>query len=238
MILKKAVRFGDEKLRCELYGYIEYIKKHELYNSLLKVLYSTYIKKNEQYNSLLNALSLTHNPGQLLVIKEKLSDLNFDDSSKMAEQCEEKYDLEMEILDSDKKRCAELKPVFHSIAKKEEEIIDKTNEAENTHFDNNARVPAQDSLDAAQAQMNKLMKELGTLGVFKKKEKEAISAQIVEIGKEISRLNQNVENEKKQLKDAFQDKKYYLQNHIHQLVREVEEEKESLYNEAVQNEEK
>lgn len=216
---KKALRFGDENLINELNEYAEYINKNKLYNEYIRILKSS------------------HNPEQLLETKDKLSELKFKDSDEKSKQSDNASIREKNIITEDTKRCVELNKIINNVKEKEREIALKVSESETLYIGKDERVPTQDALDEAQKQMKELMGKLNSLGAFKKREKEAVSSKIVEIGKNISRLTQTVEIERKELITANSKKKKYIWDEINRLKSEVEETKEKLYHEAIQCEE-
>lgn len=216
---KKALRFGDENLINELNEYAEYINKNKLYNEYIRILKSS------------------HNPEQLLETKDKLSELKFKDSDEKSKQSDNASIREKNIITEDTKRSVELNKIINNVKEKEREIALKVSESETLHIGKDERVPTQDALDEAQKQMKELMGKLNSLSAFKKREKEAVSSKIVEIGKNISRLTQTVEIERKELITANSKKKKYIWDEINRLKSEVEETKETLYNEAIQCEE-
>ena len=180
---KKAVRFGDDSLRYELSGYIEFIKKSNLYARTLKI------------------ISESHNPNQLLEMKKVLESLHFRDSDDQVSSCQAAYERETDIIRRDEEYNQGLPPKFQDLTTAENKLKEETIKINNSQLSTDEAVPAQAELDQVQKEMKTLSEKLRTLGAFKKKEKEALSARIVSLGKSISQIRQEIDRQKQQCID-------------------------------------
>ncbi len=211
---KKAVRFGDDNLKYELNSYIEYIGKKQLYNKSVII------------------MNKSHNVEQLLEAKANFESIDFRDSADKAKKCDEIYQREMRILADDKKRLEELNQVFANLEIKIKEWEKKHSELNNFHYNSNEVVPAENELNKAQQEMKQLSQQLRDLKPFKKKEKGKLSLRIVELGKQLSKLKELTEIQKRERLEAYRNSMSEAEEEENNLIQIIQQEKRVLYLEA------
>lgn len=211
---KKAVIFGDDNLKYELNSYIEFIKKRNIYNQAL------------------NILRESHDPDQLMETNNVLLSIDFRDSVEKAQECMAAYEKETTILAKDQKRAEELPQVFQEFSDDEIKLKNKQKMISEMRFDINKSEPAHEELKKAQDEMNILSQQLRRLGAFKKKEKEELSSKIVALGKDISKLKDKVDVQKRERLEAYQNVLGNAKNEESALSKKIKDTKSALLLEA------
>lgn len=212
---KKAIRFGNDDLKNELASYNEYINKREVYNT----------------NSIL--LDKTHNPEQLLQIKNNFDNLNFMDSADKVKLCQSAYEKEAAIIAADNTRAQVLAAQFSEHTTLESEYLKQLAEiSDSLSYSINEPVEAEKEYETAKKEMDALSSQLRKLGAFKKKEKEIVSARIVALGKQISHISRKVEEQKEQRLKCYQEEKSRRYDAIKDMKTQLSENKKTWYFEA------